>query len=358
MIEFQLRRDDITRSRAYQATPPRLADGDARMRIDLFSLTANNVTYAAMGEGMLGYWDFFPAIDGWGRPPCWGFATVETSKAPGLVEGTRFWGYFPVGTHLDVTPVHVSEQGFTDGAPHRQTKAPVYNRYFAIAGDPSYVADREAEQTLFRPLYATGWWAADCIVRGDPPPRSAVLSSASSKTALSTAHQLRRLSDIVVVGLTSARNRSFVESTGLYDRTVVYDEIAGIAVEGAAVYVDFLGRRDVTAQIHRQLGSALIRSLTIGITDWNAMAQISADNTSLEGVTPEFFFVPDYMAGRVREEGQALGARMVEDMRAFYGASNALVRPVITRGIPAVETSWRQLTSGEVPPDVGHVHGW
>ena len=358
MIELQLRRDDITHQRTIETSPTPLASDAARLRIDLFSLTSNNVTYAAMGEGMLGYWDFFPAADGWGRPPCWGFATIESSNVPGLAVGARFWGYFPVGTHLDVVPAHINEHGFTDTAMHRQAKAPVYNRYFATAADVSYVADREAEQTLFRPLYATGWWAADCIARGVPTPRTAILSSASSKTALSTAHQLRRLGDTFIVGLTSPRNRAYVASTGLYDRTVTYDEVGILIVEGPAVFVDYLGRRNVTAAIHHQLGAALVRSLTIGIADWTAMARASADGSPLEGVIPEFFFVPDYMASRVGEEGPALNARMVEDMRQFYAASGTLVRPVVGRGTQAVETSWRQLTSGEVAPDVGLVHGW
>ncbi len=358
MIELQLRRDDIRRQQTIVKLPTPLVDDAVRLRIELFSLTSNNVTYAAMGEGILGYWDFFPAADGWGRPPCWGFATVEASNVPALAIGARFWGYFPVGTHLDVIPTQINGHGFTDGAVHRQAKAPVYNRYFATAADASYVADREAEQTLFRPLYATGWWAADCIARGAPVPRTAILSSASSKTALSTAHQLGRLGDTIIVGLTSAKNRDYVESTGLYDSTVAYDEIGELSVEGPAVFVDYLGRRKVTSTIHRRLGATLVRSLTIGITDWTAMAKGIGDGEPLEGVTPEFFFVPDYMAGRVKEDGPALNARMVDDMRVFYPVSNALVRPVVARGIQAVEASWRQLTGGEVPPDIGLVHGW
>ena len=36
-----------------------LAPGQARLALEAFSLTANNITYAAFGEAMK-YWQFFP----------------------------------------------------------------------------------------------------------------------------------------------------------------------------------------------------------------------------------------------------------------------------------------------------------
>lgn len=48
-----------------------LADGQVRVRVERFALTANNITYAAMG-GMLEYWQFFPSDEtGWGIVPVW-----------------------------------------------------------------------------------------------------------------------------------------------------------------------------------------------------------------------------------------------------------------------------------------------
>ena len=77
--------------------------GQALLRVDTFGLTANNVTYAVMGEAM-SYWDFFPAEDGWGRVPMWGFAEVERSEADGVEPGTRVYGYLPPSSHLLVHP--------------------------------------------------------------------------------------------------------------------------------------------------------------------------------------------------------------------------------------------------------------
>ena len=64
-----------------------LADGEARLSIERFALTANNITYAAFGEAMK-YWQFFPAPDpAWGCLPVWGFAVVTESRAEGVPVG-------------------------------------------------------------------------------------------------------------------------------------------------------------------------------------------------------------------------------------------------------------------------------
>jgi hypothetical protein len=163
MREIHIRKNDLRVGRAVDVTSPPLADGAARLRLDLFALTSNNITYAAMGSGTLGYWDFFPGPEGWGRPPVWGFASVVQSNAPGIDEGARYWGFYPMGEALDVTPTNIRPDRFIDGAPHRAVKAALYNLHFNTTADPAYDPAFEPEQTLFRPLYATGWWAADCV---------------------------------------------------------------------------------------------------------------------------------------------------------------------------------------------------
>ena len=55
-----------------------LEPGEVRLAVDAFALTANNVTYAAIGD-LLQYWSFFPAPDRWGRVPVWGYADVVES---------------------------------------------------------------------------------------------------------------------------------------------------------------------------------------------------------------------------------------------------------------------------------------
>ncbi|MDX6599638.1 MAG: hypothetical protein QOE87_3525, partial [Gaiellales bacterium] len=82
MADFLVKRDDLHGCRIVETEPPALEDGQALLRVDSFGLTANNVTYAVFGDAM-SYWSFFPAEEGWGRVPMWGFAEVEASEAEG-----------------------------------------------------------------------------------------------------------------------------------------------------------------------------------------------------------------------------------------------------------------------------------
>ena len=70
--------------------------------MDSFALTANNVTYAASGD-VLKYWRFFPVDDAWGLTPVWGFGTVTESRAEGVVEGERVYGFLPMASALVTT---------------------------------------------------------------------------------------------------------------------------------------------------------------------------------------------------------------------------------------------------------------
>ena len=51
-----------------------LATDEIKVKIDLFSFTSNNITYAVSGE-IIRYWEFFPPVgkqtEGWGVIPVW-----------------------------------------------------------------------------------------------------------------------------------------------------------------------------------------------------------------------------------------------------------------------------------------------
>lgn len=76
--DFLVAKSDLRATRFEEAEPPPLEEGQVRLAIENFALTANNVTYAAFGETMR-YWDFFRGPEGWGRVPVWGHARVEAS---------------------------------------------------------------------------------------------------------------------------------------------------------------------------------------------------------------------------------------------------------------------------------------
>ena len=87
--DYRVRRDDY--SKGEFVTGPKseeieLGPDEALLRVDKFAFTANNITYAVVGE-MIGYWKFFPAEEGWGRVPVWGIGVVERSNVEGMAEG-------------------------------------------------------------------------------------------------------------------------------------------------------------------------------------------------------------------------------------------------------------------------------
>ena len=285
-----------------------------------------------------------------GRVPVWGFATVAESKAEGVPVGQRMYGYFPISETLTVIPAKTTARGFFDAAAHRQGLAPIYNFYSYIDTDPAYVEGTEPEQMLFRPLYLTGWMICDSLMEGDPAPDVAIISSASSKTAIAAAHSLKRRG-VKTVGVTSPRNISFVQETGLYDEVFEYDRVADYEPAGNTSYVDFVGRPELTKAVHEICGDTLIRSLIIGATDWE---DERAPVEGLTGPAPEFFFVPDYAANRAKQlpDGE-LDRRTGADLVDFYPVSRNFVTPKMLIGAEAISQAWLDTVDANIPADQG-----
>ena len=351
MSDFLIRRDDLRDVHWAEQELAPLAPGHARLKVDAFALTANNVTYATFGAAMK-YWDFFPAADpAFGRVPVWGFATVEASNADGVTVGQRVYGYLPISDRFDVQPVHVTKGSFIDGAAHRQGLAPIYNTYIFTAADPSYDAAFEAQQMLFRPLFTTGWMIDDTLMEtGDPIPETVVISSASSKTAMALAHCLKQRGAVDTVALTSAGNKAFVESTGLYGRVRTYDDVDRLHARGLTAFVDFLGRPALTADVHNALRDRLVRSLVIGVTDWEG----NRAPIQLPDPQPEFFFVPTYAAARAKELGpDVLNMKLGKSLAGFYRASSAFVTPETSSGHDAIAKAWHETLDAQVSPSTG-----
>ena len=133
-LQFLVRKDDLSQTLMQSEPETPLAEGQVRVDITHFALTSNNITYAAMGDAM-NYWQFFPVtsppVGGgtWGRIPVWGFGTVRESRFGGLAAGERLYGYFPMGSSVDLVPANLSAASFYDAAEHRASLHPVYNQY-------------------------------------------------------------------------------------------------------------------------------------------------------------------------------------------------------------------------------------
>lgn len=329
-----------------------LAPGQALIRVDRFAVTANNVTYGAVGE-MIGYWSFFPAARaGWGRIPVWGFGDVAASRCDALASGERIYGYLPMSTHVVLAPDQVTAGAFVDAAPHRAALPPIYNQYTRCAADPLHAREREAHLALFRPLFTTAFLLDDFLAEQEGfGARQIVLSSASSKTALGLACLLHTRGGAAVVGLTSARNAGFVERTRYYDRVVAYEALTTLAAT-PTVFVDFAGDGGVLERLHRHLGAHLRHSAQVGVTHWERLGT-PAD---LPGPAPVFFFAPTRLQQRLHDWGASqFQQRIGGAMQRFLTSSGAWLRIVEHRGPDAVAQLYRRMVDGAIDPADGHI---
>jgi hypothetical protein len=352
MTDFLVKRDDFRECRVGESDLPGLEPGQALLRVETFGMTSNNVTYAVFGEAM-SYWDFFPAEDGWGRLPTWGFAEVEDSEAGGVEPGSRLYGYLPSSSHLVVTPADAGGSGFVDAAPHKAALPPAYHRYLANGADPFYRPETEAIQMLLRPLFFTSFLIDDQLDDEGLATRGPVIvSSASSKTSIAAAFLLAQREDVELVGLTSARSTEFVDGLGIYDRTVSYEEVDSLE-RGPATYVDVSGDGEVRQAVHSHFGEDLVHSMAVGATHWEEMG---AGSGELPGPTPAFFFAPDRVVKRSEDWGRAeLETRVADAWHPFCAWMDGWLETIPGEGFDSLESAWLDVLEGRVEPKRAHV---
>lgn len=350
--DFLVNRNDLTDCAVEPASEPSIAPGEVLMRVERFGLTANNITYGVAGD-LIGYWKFFPAPGEWGRIPVWGIGTVSASRAGGVPEGGRYYGYFPMSGHLAVVPTRASREGFADGIAHRRELPPVYNQYSLMTEALGFPEGQDNHQVIYRPLFTTSFVLADFFADNDNfGAEQIVLASASSKTAFGTAFMMRGRPHRTI-GLTSEANRGFVERLGLYDQVATYDEVAGLDASRPTAYVDMSGNRPVLAAVHRHFGANLVNSCSVGITHREARA--GPDPGSLPGARPTLFFAPDQIRKRNREWGPALFRRNLgAAWQAFLAVVDEWVEIVEAPAPDRLKAVYEAVLDG-APPDRAHV---
>jgi len=354
--DFIVARDDLQACKTIQTqihdadTLP--ADG-LLVRVDRFALTANNITYAVMGE-QLKYWSLFPAPSGFGIIPVWGFGDVIASKHPNVGEGERLFGYFPMATHLVIEAADVTKRALRDAAAHRQGVSPVYNSYARVGGDPAFAGRQGDYQALLRPLLMLSFLVDDFLAEHEfYGARSVLLSSASSKTAFGLAHLVHtQRKGIRVIGLTSAANVDFVHSLGCYDGVVTYDAIQTLPADSPVAYVDMAGSSDLRARLHNHFGEQMKYSGRIGLTH----RATSPDEAALPGAKPSWFFAPDHIRKRAKEWGPGgVETRFNTAWSGFAPKLDGWITVIESRGPAAVQQVYLDTLNGRIPPNQGHM---
>lgn len=355
ITRVQVRKAALTDAALVEVPLSPLAEGAVRLAIESFAVTANNVTYAVVGDGFK-YWDFFPAPEGLGIVPMWGHARVIASNHPDIAVGERVYGYLPMASHLDVRPGKVTDGGFIDTTDYRQPMSPVYNSYTRLAADPEHDPTREAERMIFGPLFRTGF-LIEYFLRGSDwfGAEQLVVTSASSKTAMGLASVARQTSPgIRRIGLTSKGNVGFVATSGLYDEVVAYDDLERLPVV-RSVSVDFAGNAELLARIHRHFEDALVHSALVGATHIEARS-VFGGSEPLPGPKPQLFFAPDHAVAFFKAHGPAEGGKLVAAAwRDFLGAADGTITIERHAGLAAARDVFVAMLAGQIDPAKGIV---
>ncbi|MDB5565321.1 MAG: hypothetical protein JWP84_1887 [Tardiphaga sp.] len=354
--QFIVARSDFQQAKFIETPLPardELPEEGLLIKVDRFAFTANNITYAMLGD-QLKYWQLFPAPDGFGNIPVWGFGEVIASRHPQVGEGEMLFGYFPMATHLVIEAADVSKRGLRDAAAHRQGVAPVYNAYARVSGDAAFAGRQGDYQALLRPLFMLSFLVDDALAEAEFfGARSVMLSSASSKTAFGLAHLLHtQRQPIRVIGLTSAANADFVASLGCYDEVVTYDRVDALAADRPVALVDMAGNAELRSRLHRHFGDRLVYSGRVGLTHQDA----AGEDADLPGAAPTWFFAPDQIRKRAKEWGPGgIDKRFGAAWAGFAPKLERWIEVVDGRGPGTVEQIYRDTLGGRVAPHQGHM---
>ncbi len=332
--------------------------GQLLLKVNSFSFTANNITYAALGDSM-GYWRFFPTTLDMGIIPVWGFADVVASQCDDIQVGERLYGYYPMASHVIVEPKHIATGGFVDGTVHRAKLPIIYNQYSRCSHDPMYTKESEALQMLLRPLFTTSFLLDDFFASNQFFNASNILlTCASSKTALGMAFLLKhnrqqRQQNYDIIGLTSAANVAFVESLGCYDRVLSYQEINTLENLPASAIVDFAGNSDLLLQLHTQLAKTLQYSCRVGASHWQQTGGALKD---LPGPQPKMFFAPTQGKKCVEEWGQKVFQdRLAKGWLEFITFVQHWMQVEYISGPKAVQQAYGEVLAGRNNPQTGYI---
>jgi hypothetical protein len=354
LSELHVNRSSIGETRLVELPIGELADGQIRLQVQHFALTANNITYAQFGD-MLDYWNFYPvtsdpASPTWGKVPAMGWAQIVASNVDGLGVGGRYYGWFPMATSVDIqgTP---TKAGFRDDGPNRSKHAGAYRSFVRTDNDGLYTGvEDEHRHELLRGLYITGFLIDYFFVNQSYlGVQQAIVMSASSKTALGYAARARETSPhIQLVGVTSTANRSFVEQTGSYDQIVTYDALDTIEAV-PSVIVDMAGSGTSVAALHARLGDKIAHSMVVGKSHHEA-APVTG------GPQPAMFFAPTAMDVCLAEWGaEGYAERTRNGLAAFIEHSKTWMKVEAHHGPDAAEAAWHMLFSGAVEPSTGMI---
>jgi len=361
-MQFEVNREDFHDTRVTgtvsESGPRELQPGQIRLTVERFALTTNNITYAVAGD-MLDYWGFFPvgqdaSEERWGRIPAMGLGSVAESAHPDITVGGRYFGFYPMATDvvIDAAP---HGNAFRDVGAHRAEHAATYTDFRDVTSDVMFRPEQADEYLLLWGVFMTSFLVDDYLADNDfLGATQTLVTSASSKTSICLAQSLAERDGHRSIGLTSARNRSFVESLGLYDEVITYDEVDQLDATVHSALVDMAGSGPLRSAIHTHFADALKVSLTVGATHWQDTA--GQNGGPLPGPTPEFFFAPGQSEKRAADWGtDELDARIARSFHRLLDTTDRWLTIEHRTGPDGADAVYHSLLDGSAEPNIGYI---
>lgn len=273
-----------------------LVDGQVTVHIVRLAFTANALTYCFCGGPPLYTLSNFPVPDGllsedvdtaptgYGRCPCWGVGVVSASRCPGVSVGERIYGFFPMSPTTVLQPVFVQRKGglsFVDGNACRKDVIVAYKTYadkplMSTKPGQEMSADEEDFHHACGSVFATGWSFPFCAAQlpSERTPDTMVITAASSRTSIAGAFASRFHAGVLfadVVGLTSEKRKEYVESLGVYDEVVTYEQLEEkLDASQATCVFDVAGSAELMRRLYAHLGASIVDYQKVGIAHLGA----------------------------------------------------------------------------------------
>ncbi|RYP19238.1 hypothetical protein DL765_003439 [Monosporascus sp. GIB2] len=384
---------------------PALAPSSLRLQSKILGLTTNNLGYARLGH-LTGWWDVYPQPKNtpapydnrsiYGRISAWGYAEIIESTVPDIPVGTTVYGYLPTSNLPE--DVRVEHTGLKDqifvSSEHRQHLWEVYNRYQICAPlaelEKAKTLDSLGWDSLMQGLFGAGynlnlcgfawkdelrihpsgkgeWTAEDASLKD----ATVIVLSASSKTALAFAHQVRhnRPADHqprTVVGVCSSASRATAVGSGFYDQVILYsdDKITKDAISkdkpNRTILIDFGAREGA-----RETWNATLSTLSSPHSHTFMSVGGEVKVQSIEDIRAQFAANHNTIqvnTSYLREKGIEVGGDAY--LEAFYKKFDEFKAqggiPGVTlkwgEGMKALEKGWEALCRDEVSAGTGLVY--
>jgi len=343
--DLLVRLDDLTGHEVREATFAPLRPGQVRLAVERLGITTLTATYALFGDSPMRFFDVFPAPEGFGRVPVWGFARVVESRAAGVAAGGRFFGYLPMSTHHTVTPEAVPG-GFVDTA-QQAVPHDWYRTYESAGTEVDELDDRRA---LLHPLFPCSFTLAEII--GTQDVKTVLVSSASCKTAIGLAHLLAGQDGISVTGVTSREHKGFTDDLKCYDTVLCYDELGTAAEPNPAVFVDFTNSADRIRAVYRHTGPQLTGTILVGFTH----PSTSFAPPEVGDPQPQQYFTPVVEQQLMAEVGaQTYRRRYRAAELEFLAGTRSWLAVQRASGPDAIAQAFRTVLAGQQQPAAGAV---